>query len=110
VAALTLTLAITLATCYSPNPNPNPDPYLTGADLNPAMRLPGQASAPTNQLQPLSNPTRDEGAGEKRRLEQEDEDEAAARPLKRCRLAPLTPPNPNPNLSPDVHPNPAPLT
>ena len=40
----------------------------TGADLNPAMRLPGQASAATNQLQPLSNPTRDEGAGAKRRL------------------------------------------
>ena len=52
----------------NPNPSPNPDPYLTGADLNPAMRLPGQASAPTNQLQPLSNPTRDEGAGEKLRL------------------------------------------
>jgi len=52
----------------------------SGADLNPSMRLPGQA---TNQLQPLSNPTRDEGAGEKRRREQEDEDEAAARPLKR---------------------------
>ena len=38
----------------------------SGADLNPSMRLPGQA---TNQLQPLSNPTRDEGAGEKRRRE-----------------------------------------
>ena len=58
----------------------------SGADLNPSMRLPGQA---TNQLQPLSNPTRDEGAGEKRRRAQQDEDEAA------------TPtPHPHPNPSP----------
>ena len=73
----------------SPNPSPGPSPgpspeqvlsctgskmslsmrdadQTSGADLNPSMRLPGQA---TNQLQPLSNPTRDEGAGEKRRRE-----------------------------------------
>ena len=58
----------------------------SGADLNPSMRLPGQA---TNQLQPLSNPTRDEGAGEKRRRAQQDEDEAA-----------IPSPHPNPNPSP----------
>ena len=69
----------------SPGPSPSPSPeqvlsctgskmslsmrdadQTSGADLNPSMRLPGQA---TNQLQPLSNPTRDEGAGEKRRRE-----------------------------------------